>query len=30
MIILVCSKIGHANIQASLGKPEYSYYFLLK
>lgn len=30
MIILVCSKISQASIQASLGKPEYSYYFLLK
>lgn len=30
MIILVCSKVSHASIQASLGKPEYSYYFLLK
>ncbi len=30
MIILVHSKIGQPNIQASLGKPEYSYYFLLK
>lgn len=29
MIILVNSKISHSNIQASLGKPEYSYYFLL-
>lgn len=30
MIILVCSKISQASIHASLGKPEYSYYFLLK
>lgn len=30
MIILVHSKIGQPDIQASLGKPEYSYYFLLK
>lgn len=30
MIILVNSKINHKGIQASLGKPEYSYYFLLK
>ena len=30
MIILVTSKISRTSIQASLGKPEYSYYFLLK
>lgn len=30
MIILVGSKIDQSSIQASLGKPEYSYYFLLK
>lgn len=30
MIILVSSKISHQNIQASLGKPEYSYFFLMK
>lgn len=30
MIILVNSKISRTSIQASLGKPEYSYYFLLK
>lgn len=30
MIILVSSKITQSNIQASLGKPEYSYFFLLK
>ena len=30
MIILVCSKISQASIQASLGMPEYSYFFLLK
>src|SRR5690606_5950859 len=29
MIILVNSKINSSNIQSSLGKPEYSYYFLL-
>lgn len=29
MIILVNSKINSTTIQASLGKPEYSYYFLL-
>ncbi|WP_263147106.1 glycosyltransferase [Pseudomonas sp. RIT-PI-AD] len=30
MIILIGSKIGQSDIQASLGKPEYSYYFLLR
>jgi glycosyltransferase involved in cell wall biosynthesis len=30
MIILVSSKIDQGSIQASLGKPEYSYFFLLK
>lgn len=30
MIILVGSKIDQSNIQSSLGKAEYSYYFLLK
>ena len=30
MIFLVGSKIDRANIHASLGKPEYSYYFLLR
>ena len=30
MIILVGSKIDQSSIQASLGKPEYSYFFLLK
>lgn len=30
MIILVSSKISHKNIHASLGKPEYSYFFLMK
>lgn len=30
MIILISSKISHTNIQASLGKPEYSYFFLMK
>lgn len=30
MIILVGSKIDSSTIQASLGKPEYSYFFLLK
>ena len=30
MIILVGSKIDQASIQASLGKPEYSYFFLMK
>ena len=30
MIIIVNSKVNHASIQGSLGKPEYSYYFLLK
>ncbi|WP_178106808.1 glycosyltransferase [Pseudomonas mangiferae] len=30
MIILIGSKIGQTDIQASLGKPEYSYYFLLR
>ncbi len=30
MIILVGSKIDQSTIQASLGKPEYSYFFLLK
>ncbi|MBD7977404.1 glycosyltransferase [Serpens gallinarum] len=30
MIILISSKIRSANIQASLGKPEYSYFFLMK
>lgn len=30
MIILVNSKITQSQIQSSLGKPEYSYYFLLK
>ncbi|WXL26080.1 glycosyltransferase [Ectopseudomonas mendocina] len=30
MIILVSSKIDQSNIQASLGTPEYSYFFLLK
>jgi len=30
MIILISSKIGQANIQASLGKPEYSYFFLMR
>lgn len=29
MIILINSKVSHTSIQASLGKPEYSYYFLL-
>lgn len=29
MIILVNSKVNRTSIQASLGKPEYSYYFLL-
>lgn len=30
MIILVGSKIDQASIQGSLGKPEYSYFFLMK
>lgn len=30
MIILVSSKISQTDIQASLGKPEYSYFFLMK
>ncbi|MGH8353251.1 MAG: glycosyltransferase [Pseudomonas sp.] len=30
MIILISSKIGQADIQASLGKPEYSYFFLMQ
>lgn len=30
MIILISSKIGRDSIVASLGKPEYSYYFLLR
>lgn len=30
MIIIISSKIGRPDIQASLGKPEYSYFFLLK
>ena len=30
MIIIVNSKVSSASIQGSLGKPEYSYYFLLK
>ncbi|MCG8669977.1 MAG: glycosyltransferase family 1 protein, partial [Pseudomonadales bacterium] len=30
MIIIVSSKIGADEIEASLGKPEYSYYFLLQ
>lgn len=30
MIILISSKINQADIQASLGKPEYSYFFLMK
>lgn len=30
MIILVSSKISQADIHASLGKPEYSYFFLMK
>ncbi|WP_137817363.1 glycosyltransferase [Pseudomonas sp. 2FG] len=30
MIILVGSKIDQSTIQASLGKPEYSYFFLMK
>lgn len=30
MIILIGSKIDQSTIQASLGKPEYSYFFLLK
>ncbi len=30
MIILVGSKIDQANIQNSLGKPEYSYFFLMR
>lgn len=30
MITIVSSKIGAANIGTSLGRPEYSYYFLLK
>ena len=30
MIILISSKVCSANIQASLGKPEYSYFFLTK
>lgn len=30
MIILVSSKITQSSIEASLGKPEYSYFFLLK
>lgn len=30
MIIIVNSKVNRASIQGSLGKPEYSYYFLLK
>ncbi|HSC84576.1 MAG TPA: glycosyltransferase [Pseudomonas sp.] len=30
MIILISSKVGQADIHASLGKPEYSYFFLMK
>ena len=30
MIILISSKISQADIHASLGKPEYSYFFLMK
>lgn len=30
MIIIISSKIGQSDIAASLGKPEYSYYFLMK
>ena len=30
MIILISSKISQKNIHASLGKPEYSYFFLMK
>lgn len=30
MIILISSKIGEAEIQSALGKPEYSYFFLMK
>jgi glycosyltransferase involved in cell wall biosynthesis len=30
MIILISAKIGQANLQGSLGKPEYSYYFLMQ
>ena len=30
MIILVGSKIDQATIQSSLGKPEYSYFFLMR
>jgi len=30
MIILISSKISQTDIQASLGKPEYSYFFLMK
>lgn len=30
MIILISSKIGKTDIQASLGKPEYSYFFLMQ
>lgn len=30
MIILISSKIGQADIQAALGKPEYSYFFLMQ
>lgn len=30
MIILISSKIGQADIQAALGKPEYSYFFLMR
>ena len=30
MIILISSKIGHADLKGSLGKPEYSYFFLMQ
>ena len=30
MIILISSKISHEDIESSLGKPEYSYFFLMK
>ena len=30
MIIIVNSKVSGTNIQGALGKPEYSYYFLLR
>lgn len=30
MIILVSSKVSHSTIHASLGKPEYSYFFLMR